>query len=720
MELTRKKQSVRAGKPEIIFGLFGFVLGITPIVSGVLPFGLAFVCAVPKKYRVSAFVGALCAFPFDSCIPLYIFSAVYLLLVLNALEKKSKILVYHRALLALSVGALRAAYIAVGEAGGIDAVFRVIAAVIAYPLFATAFLGYFDKKKELFARRYDIALLSFAFALTMLVNRVEIKGVSLSFAVGAVFTLCAARSRGFGFSTVCGVLCGFASGGAATGALGVMGMTYGLLQSEIEPLALVLSFMLSSTGYYYLSDLPQTAVAIAMLSVVYIGFAPLRKKITPTKNAPPSAEKRAHDRRIARYAAAFSSLSSLFYTVSEKTRETSVSELNQGIVRVVDNFCEHCSGCELERSDISNFFTSEIRQCGVASYSKIPIHISGACKNACAMAREVNNLPILRQKEGENGLKNMADGYSAFSAILIDAEKRHESDAKPDKPLARALKNVLSDLGIDCDGVKINGERRREVTVFGVVPEKIKATPDEIASAVSQAVGTAVSSPEFVIHDDYVLMKMNTIPAIRIESAKISEAKNGETVCGDTVSTFENDDGYFYCLVSDGMGSGRDAALTSRLSAIMLEKLLSVGAEKESALKLLNKALVEKPEEVFATVDLLEIDRVRSRATLIKAGAAPTILIRNGKTRVIESRTPPAGIMRNVIADKKSFLLQKGDMIVMLSDGVLQTGSENNILPEKSLPPMPSARALASKLLRDARNSCESADDMSVCVLRIF
>ncbi len=720
MEITRKKPSVRAGRPEIIFALLGFALGIAPIVSGVLPFGPAFICAVPKKYRLSAFVGALCAFPFDSCMLLYIFSAVYLFSVLNALEKKGRVGFYNRALLALSVGALRGAYIAVSVNGDIDSIFRVIAAVISYPLFATAFSGYFDKKKELRTRRYDISLLAFAFAFTMLLERFRIAGVSLSFAVGAVFTLCAARSRGFGFGTVCGVLCGLASGGAATGALGVMGMTYGLLQSEIEPLALVLSFMLSATGYYYLSDISGTATAIIMLVVVYSGFAPFRKRITQHGNRTPSAEKRAHDRRIARYAAAFSSLSSLFYTVSESARETSVTELNQNIVRVVDNFCEHCAGCALERSEISNFLTSEIRRNGVAAYSKIPTHISGICPNACAMAREVNNLPLLRQKEGESGLKSMADGYSAFSQILIDAQKRQESDNKPDKALARTLKGVLNGIGIDCDGVKIHGERSRDITVFGVTPERIKATPEEIVKAVSSTVGTAVSNPDFRLHDDYVLMKMSTVPSIRIESAKISEAKNGETVCGDTVSIFENDDGYFYCLVSDGMGSGRDAALTSRLSAIMLEKLLTVGAEKESALKLLNKALVEKQEEVFATVDLLEIDRVRSRATLIKAGAAPTIIIRNGKAGIIESRTPPAGIMRNVIAEKKSFPLEKGDMIIMLSDGVLQTGSENTLLPEKSLPPMPSARALASKLLRDARNSCETADDMSVCVLRIY
>jgi len=720
MELTREKIFTFARKTDVIFAVFGFILGVAPLASGVLPFGLAFLCAVPKKRRKSVLFGTIASAFFDPCVPLALFCALYLYFVLTAKDKNGGAFLFTRLLLSLSVSALRASYIAMMGVSDIDGVFRLLAAVISYPIFTYAFSGYFDKKKELHPKRYDISLLAFAFALTLLLSPINIYGVSLSFLLGAAFTLCAARTRGFGFGGVCGVLCGLVSGGAATGALGVLGMTYGLLISEIEPLALLLSFMLSVSGYFYLSGVDGVAVATLMLAAVYIVFIPLRNRLAIYRTAAVSAEKRAHDRRIARYAATFSSLSSLFYTVSETSKEVSVTDLNRNIVKIVENKCAHCQGCELDKSEISNFFTSEIRRSGVASYSKIPIHISSVCPNVCIMAREINNLPTMREKENEKGLKQMADEYSAFSSILVDAAKKQEDSAKSDKTLATAIKAALSSMGIECDGVKVKGIRKREITVFGVNPQKMTLTPNEIAKTLSKVVGTAISPPEFVMHDEYTLMKIHSTPALRVECAKISEAKSGETVCGDTVSVFENDENYFYCLVSDGMGSGRDAALTSKLSAIMLEKLLTVGAEKESALKLLNKALIEKQEEVFATVDLLEIDRVTSRATLIKAGAAPTVLIRNGKSMLIESRTPPAGIMRNVIADKKSFALEKGDMIVMLTDGILQTGSENKLLPESGLPPMPSARALASKLLREARRNSETADDMSVCVLRIY
>lgn len=719
MELTRAKAFAKDRKPIFIFTAVAFLLGAAPLAAGVLPFGCAFLCAVPKSGRRSAFFGVLAASFLDDCIPLTLFCAVYLFLVLAAKEKNGGVFLYTRLLLSFSTSALRVAYIAISGVNGIEDIFRLLAAVIAYPAFTYAFSGYFDRKKELHPKRFDMSLLAFAFAFTMFFTPFEIGGVSVALASGAAFTLCASRTRGFGFGGVCGVLCGLASGGAATGALGVLGMAYGLLATELEPLALVLSYMLAVSGYFYLSGVEGVAVASVMLAAVYACFIPFRKKLAIHRAAAASAEKRIHDRRISRYAAAFSSLSSLFYTVSDNTRAVSITDVNADIVGIVENQCARCGGCELDKSEISNFFTSEVRRNGVAAYSRIPNHISARCPNACAMARAVNNLPVMRARDGEKGLKQMADEYSAFSSILIDAAKKQEDNAKCDKALAKKIKDRLQDIGVECDGVRVSGTRLRDITVFGIKPDKLRVSPNDITRTVAGSVGTAVSAPEIVVHDSYHLLKLHSVPAFRVECAKISEAKNGESVCGDTVSVFENDERYFYCLVSDGMGSGRDAALTSRLSAIMLEKLLSVGAEKESALKLLNKALVEKQEEVFATVDLLEIDRVLSRATVIKAGAAPTLLIRGGRSAMIEARTPPAGIMRNVIAEKKSFHVEKGDMIVMLSDGILQTGSDRSLLPEAGIPPMPSARALASKIIRDARKNCETADDMSVCVLRI-
>ncbi len=719
MELTQTKKLISIRKGALLYILLGFLLGIAPLAKGVYPFGVALLCAMPRKFRKEVFVGVLISTLFDKSFIISLFCSAFVYFVIAFKEKNGKVYLYTRFLLALAVSSLKSAYIVLSGITDMTSVFSLLATVVAYPAFTYAFSGFFDKKRQIRPKFYDISLLAFAFAFTLILKDFYFLEISLSLIPAAAFTLIASRTMGFAQGGVCGIACGLAGGGGITGALGVLGMTYGMLAAELEPFALILSFLLGICGYYYLVGSFGIIAFTLLLALIYTVFVPLRKHLPLHHQAAVNAQKRETDKRISRYAAAFSSLSSLFYTVSETTKTQGVEDMNKCIVASVENYCNHCEGCQLDHNDISNFFTTEMRRSGVVAYARIPSYISTRCPNVYSMARDVNNLPLSRVREGEAGLKKMADEYSAFSTLLVDAAKKQEENSRLDKSAALEIKNALSEIGIECDGVRVCGSRKRDITVFGVDPEKIKESPNKISKLTANIIGTAISYPELVIHDDYVLMKMTSVPALKIECAKISEAKSGETVCGDTVSVFENQDRYYYCLVSDGMGSGRDAALTSRLSAIMMEKLLSVGAEKESALRLLNKALVEKEEEIFATVDLLEIDRILQTATLIKVGGAPTLIIRNGKSVKLESKTPPAGIMRKVIADKKTFRLEKGDMIVMLSDGILQTGSDFPLLASSGLPPMPSARALASKIFKEAQRNRDCSDDMSVCVLRI-
>jgi hypothetical protein len=164
-----------------------------------MPFGCAFLCAVPKKTRKSVFYGVLISSLFDVCVPLALFSAVYVFFVLAAKEQNGGVSLYTRMLLSFSISALRVAYIALSGVNTITDIFRLLAAVIAYPAFTYAFLGYFDKKKEIRQTHYDISLLAFAFSFTMLFSSFEIGGVSLSLVPACAFTLCAARTRGFAF-----------------------------------------------------------------------------------------------------------------------------------------------------------------------------------------------------------------------------------------------------------------------------------------------------------------------------------------------------------------------------------------------------------------------------------------------------------------------------------------------------------------------------------------
>ena len=54
----------------------GQVGKVAPLANGIMPFGCAFLCAVPKKLRKSVFYGVLISSLLDACIPLALFCAV--------------------------------------------------------------------------------------------------------------------------------------------------------------------------------------------------------------------------------------------------------------------------------------------------------------------------------------------------------------------------------------------------------------------------------------------------------------------------------------------------------------------------------------------------------------------------------------------------------------------------------------------------------------------
>ncbi len=715
----------------------GFLLAFAPLGSYINPFGTALLCAT-DQCRIAVLAGCLLALPF--CRTGILLQAILLLgcFFLLALGEKQgfSLSLKDKARDALSLSAaerpatkgLRIALCACSAmltAAG-ELLFYGFTPARAMPVLALC--GISPLFCFLFHRllhgghRDEPALLGGCFALTQIFVPFSIGDVPLALGVGALCTLAVAKNKGFACGCACGLLCGLTMGGPITGALGVLGITFGLLCADAELLALLLGYMLTVSGLWYLGDAETVPLAALVLGVGCAGFRCLSSQIPLKRSqllAPADAleNRRVREQHLHKYAAAFSSLSGVFYTVSESASPQTPQETIEGIRTVINAFCANCEGCNLEPGELCNCFADRMREEGVIHVPSLPTHILRNCPSIRPMAKTVNNLPSLQEKEKEKGIRQMAAEYANLSSLL-DAAARHEEAAKTkDRAASAAVKSALRDMKIKCDGVQVTGQRLRKVEVYGVDLPRIPVSPAALSASLSKLLGTRLSQPEFLLHDDYSVMRLVSSPCFRVEYAKCMASKAGERVCGDTVSFFETDDGYFYCLLSDGMGSGRDAALSSRLAAIMMEKLITVGAPPADALRMLNKALRQREKEVFATVDLLQIDRYTGIASLIKAGAAPTLLFRGGNCRRFESKTPPAGIMKNVIAEKRSFKVQKGDVLLMLSDGIMQTGDSPEALPAFT---RGNAHTVANAVMTCAVSRTEAGDDMSVCALRLY
>ena len=151
-------------------------------------------------------------------------------------------------------------------------------------------------------------------------------------------------------------------------------------------------------------------------------------------------------------------------------------------------------------------------------------------------------------------------------------------------------------------------------------------------------------------------------------------------VSGDSVTLFSNKQDYFYALINDGMGSGREAAFTSNLCSVFLEKMLRAGNRAGTSMQMLNNLIrsrgSDSTRECSSTVDLLELDLMTAKAAFIKSGAAPSFVIRGKVVHRIQSGTAPIGIISELDVQSTPFSLRAGDTVVIVSDGILQNDPE--------------------------------------------
>ena len=91
---------------------------------------------------------------------------------------------------------------------------------------------------------------------------------------------------------------------------------------------------------------------------------------------------------------------------------------------------------------------------------------------------------------------------------------------------------------------------------------------------------------------------------------------------------------------------------------------------------LINTALMNQNEELFATLDIAIVDLYLGNIEMIKSGACPTYIKNKKKVQIVKSNSLPTGIVEEgkvQIFDKD---LNRGDIMVMCSDGILDSNIE--------------------------------------------
>ena len=207
---------------------------------------------------------------------------------------------------------------------------------------------------------------------------------------------------------------------------------------------------------------------------------------------------------------------------------------------------------------------------------------------------------------------------------------------------------------------------------------------------------------------------------LKYDVAMGSSPKEGQRLCGDSLTYFRGSGSSLFLLLSDGMGSGREAQRESQMTLRLLEQFLKAGIEAEPALKTLNAALNLRSDEDggFTTIDLMSINLVNRQAALYKYGAAPTYIKRRGTVRRLTCSALPAGLQEAGAAPTEAkFLLEEDAFVLMISDGVADSGDDQWLQNLLAGWQGDDPNVLVSLVLREARERRRGDDDCSALCL---
>ena len=250
-------------------------------------------------------------------------------------------------------------------------------------------------------------------------------------------------------------------------------------------------------------------------------------------------------------------------------------------------------------------------------------------------------------------------------------------DTQTDESLETRLKKKLRSMGLSVYGVLVYQQENKRQEVYLMVNTRrrrcvaVKDVASVLSKMMKKSMMPARDSRAFVGSERITVQfveRTNFEVLYGIEKA----VKEEEEVSGDNFSLYHCREGQFVAALSDGMGSGMTAYKESERVIDLLEQFLEAGFTKETAVRMINSALiVGSDEQVFSTIDISSLDLYTGICEFLKVGASTTFILRENWVETISSTSLPAGVFHKLDPDSSSKKLYDGDMVIMVTDGVL-------------------------------------------------
>ena len=383
-------------------------------------------------------------------------------------------------------------------------------------------------------------------------------------------------------------------------------------------------------------------------------------------------------------------LSSTFLTLEKYKGTFSKDEIDEMFLRVTGKVCENCeqkAQCLGEKRVHTYQMMYEIL-CTAEQYgAELNVELKRKLQKRCQMAPRFLRESLETFENAKqilmwnNRMVHNREGYvgqlASFAKMIQYTTRELDAGIFRDDHLEKRLKTQLKKSGIRMlsSVFYMTPQGKYEIHLTVKTSKGRLASTKEIAALVGKCVGRDLLPEQGerpVIGEDYCTVAFVESARYHTLQGVAKIGKGCEKISGDTFLMADLPGGKKGIALSDGMGSGEEAFRESAMVVEMLEELLEAGFPVDTAVQMMNTALVIGREEIrFSTLDISLFDLYNGTCEFVKAGAAATYIKRQDTVEKISSSTLPIGVLQEIEIESQVRELHSGDYVIMLTDGVL-------------------------------------------------
>lgn len=712
----------------IIFSLIGFLLSRSILIGFIAPLGIAFFLGIVKieRYRIPVFISTLGGIILSGNSTPHVLKYIVCLAIFMIISNKIKNVNSYLKL--ACIGAFIIFPISIGQVMLSDkyvydillCLMEGIITFISVYIFSFGINLLTNINNRVSVRVEESIALSFIVIFSIIgIGNIEILGISVQTVLATILiiTTCIVGGPTMGASS--GVVVGIAflinniSSAIYMGIYAVAGLIGGTL-NKLSKYFAVLGYVLSwAMVYAYTSGIESNVhqirdILIASLIVILLPnkifdkIEKLLKLNIESNDVVYDYIKRSKDMtnvKLLNMYKAYDELADTFDKIREKDKVIDTRDI-ASIVDMIHN--DECRNCSMRRRCWDLNFThtytlmseilEELEDNGEVTIDSVSVDFRKECLKPEQIVKVANYYYKLFLVDYNWSLrfsesrKLIANQIKSISRSIESLSKDLEGNIVLDLEKEKNIYDQLQRCGINVNRVSYmsKGKDDFEITIEKNTCRDGCMCEKKLIKILSDVVDEDITAQKIGCHSLGGKCKISFTKAQKYKA--ITEvagmSRDGHILCGDNYTYMDISDGKYMVAISDGMGKGKKAYEESYITIDILEKMMDAKIDDEIVINTINNMLLLKSsdEEMFSTLDLGIIDLKKGTLETIKMGACSTYIKRNNEDiDLISSSSLPVGILSDIKLDRKTSKIKYGDYVIMVSDGILDAGKNNNL-----------------------------------------